>query len=131
MTHWEILGAAAYTLTYALFESLVLLVVVMLLAVLLPARLARDEFAVRATGALYISMPWIVVALMVETRSYYLYLLPLVICLLFLRLFYLLLRDFGWVTATMRALLDRLSVLSSLYLTVDVLAILVVIARNI
>jgi hypothetical protein len=127
----ELIAPAAYTMTFALLESVMLMVVTILIAALLPARWMRDDFAVKGTGVLYASVPWMIVALSMETQLRYLYLLPLVGCLLSLTLFYKLLGDFTRIRLSIRALLDRISLLSYLYAAIDLLGLLVVVARNV
>jgi hypothetical protein len=129
MTAWELLGAIAYTLCFALFESLILLLVVTLVSCVLPSRFIGDSFVVKGSGLLYVSIPW-VFFLLVEIDPWLLYLIPVAGLLLSWGLFYKLLREVAFVQRAITGLVDRLTLLSYLYLTLDLLAILVVIARN-
>jgi hypothetical protein len=131
MTPWEVVAAAAYTLTFALFESLLILLGIALLTTLMPPRWLVGSFAVRGTLLMCSLLPWFYVTLSVGAkmgRVRYL-LLAATYALLLLILRGLLRRQRG-VVALVEAFLERLSILAYLYFTLDLLGLLIVLARN-
>jgi len=130
MTVWDALAAGAYTFTFALFESLVLLLALALLAILLPARWLKDDFASKGSVALYALLPWLVYSLEAESMSWPSHALLSAGYLLLLGLLYLLLRRLGITTHSIKALLERASLLAYLHVALDVFSLLVVIVRN-
>ncbi len=130
MTVWDALSAGAYSFTFALFESLVLLLALALLAILLPARWLKDDFASKGSVALYALLPWLVYSLSTEIVSWPRYILLSAGYLLLLSLLYLLLRRVGVTAGSIKALLERVSLLAYLHVVLDVFSLLVVIVRN-
>ena len=131
MPSWELLGAAAYTLTFALLESLLLLLALIVLAFVLPASLLRHSFAVKGTVILSTAASWVCFLALAKIelpllpiRAFWAYCLSL-------GLAYALLSRFSSMTRAIEALLERLSVLSNLYVMADLIGLLVVVARNI
>ena len=130
MTLWELVAASAYSLTFALSESLLIMLAVTLLTILIPPRWLEGCFAVRGTLLLCASLPWLYLCLTRGIRSWRGLLLSSA-CALLLWMLPRLLRRLHTKAAPLKALLERLSVLAYLYVALDVLSLLVVIARNI
>ncbi len=57
-TTWDLLGIIAIVQAFALFESLVVFLLLSGLAILLPERLVRRQFVSQASGALLVSAGW-------------------------------------------------------------------------
>jgi len=130
MTLGDALSAGAYTFAFALFESLALLLALALLAILLPARWLKDDFASKGSVALYALLPWLVYSLRAEVVSWPRHILLSAGYLLLLSLLYRLLRRVGVTAGSIKALLERVSLLAYLHVALDVFSLLVVIVRN-
>ncbi len=60
-TVWDVIGTASYTLAFALLESLILLVLLVLLAFILPGRLLRNHFEAVGSMLVLITAVWVMV----------------------------------------------------------------------
>jgi len=150
---WDGVGYASYSLTFALFESIVIFIIVWLLSLLLPSRWKSNK-ALAGMGTLMVSVSiWAIL-----NQLYFFYIdtpfvksLPLLFTGLAhpIRIFYLSVgvlfllilasiigplffinRSKKYVKATM-AVVDRLIILSGLYIVIDIIGIVVVIIRNV
>lgn len=59
---WDLIGTFAYTQIFALLESVTILLVVILLGVILPARFLRDRFAAQGSTVVLLTFGWAIVA---------------------------------------------------------------------
>ena len=130
MTYSELLAAGAYTLVFALLESVLLFLALVLLAVLLPASWLREGFAVRGVLVLCVLLAWLFLSPRLQNQPPWASVLLLAVLLVALGLSYKLLRNQQGLAHTIRDLLERLSLLSGLYLALDLLSLLLVLARN-
>jgi len=131
MTWWELLAAGAYTLVFALLESLLLFVALLLVAVILPASWLRDSFAIKGALLLCLLLVWLGLGPRLPRHPPWASLLTRVGLLASLGLSYRVLGRKQSVRDTVRDGLERLSLLSYLYLALDVVSLLIVLARNI
>lgn len=130
MTSWELLGAIAYTLSFALLETLVVFIPVLIVGVLLPRKwygewylaavsLILFEFALLAVG-----LHALILNDLPKRNAF----LGFGFFALFTILLVLRLPD---VNRGLRAIADRLGILTSIYLAFDVLGFMIVLVRNV
>jgi hypothetical protein len=62
MRAWDILGVVAYVQAFALAESIIVFIPLVLVSLVLPPGWFRDKFVALATGIAYLSAAWFVVA---------------------------------------------------------------------
>lgn len=132
---WELVGVISYTLVFSLVESLLFLLALVLLAVFLPKRLYRDRLVATGTMIVVLTSTWAIAAHYNSDairewglRDFALwgglYLLSIVAGWLFVYLTKRLQR-------ALVAVADRLVVLAGVYLAVDIVAMFIVLVRNI
>jgi hypothetical protein len=132
---WEITSILAYALTFALLESLVILLVFLIIAAIMPARLIHVRFVTIGTIAVLVTAAWTIFA---QYNDHALREMPARILFFWLLLFlaslgglYMLVWRQKWFAALVRALAERLSILLYIYLPLSLLGIVVVVLRNI
>jgi hypothetical protein len=134
MNMGQLVGSSAYVLSFALMESILVWGFLLLLTLMLPNALLRKQFVAQSIGLVLVSAFFSIVlhfnyAFLVTRRIF----IPiLVACFIALALVVL-----YWTGRSerfdraIRATLERLSVLSGIYLFFDAIAVLIVLARNI
>jgi hypothetical protein len=134
LSAWQLAGAISYSLMVALLESLLLLVGLVVLGTVLPRSVFGDGFVGQATMAVLLTSGWAVVA---HYHAEVMILWGLrqvaiwgMIYLASIGLGYLLVRRFERLEGMLRAVVERLSVLSFVYVFADLLAVGVVVVRN-
>lgn len=134
LSTWELVSVLAYSLVFALFESSMLLLCLVILARILPGRLLRDKFATLGSMIVLVTAVWaIAVQLNVQAITSW----PMRALMLWGGVylgsigiaFYVILRH-GGVERAWHVLVDRLVVLLYLYLPVTFFSIIVVVVRN-
>lgn len=131
---WDLVGVLAYTQAFALIESVVLLVGILVLSILLPARLLRDELVPVATALVLLASFWMILIHFYGERLRDLG-APILLVTVFLILASLLityaltLRN-QRLSQVVSLFNERLSMLSYLYLSIGTLSLLVVLLRN-
>lgn len=131
---WDLLGVVAYTQAFALLESLLLWLVVMLVGIVLPAKLVANRFLVLGSALFFLHSIWVIIIQYIydALRSGGLIqflLLGSVYAFSVAVTFFLVTRS-DKLAASIRALIERLAVLSFIYIFVDLLSVFVVILRN-
>lgn len=125
---WQTLGVFAYVFSFALIESLFLFSFLVLLSVILPGRIFGDRFVYLGTSlaiilsglALLINTPqimeryWIIIPIILITITY---------------IIYIVLRPLEKVQTSSVA--ERLTVISSIYLFIDVICFIYILIRQI
>lgn len=130
----ELLGVTAYPLAFALMESLLSWLVLVGLSVLLPRRVMREEFV--AQSATFFTVLAVISAMLHISPemlfTYRLFALVAVLLAFILALYmsYLAGRWQKYATFT-RSLLTRVSILSWIYIFLDLLAVAIILIRNI
>lgn len=122
---WDIVGAAAYTFTFALIESLGIFAIFYILAVLLPAPILKDEFIVRAL-LIFLAVNYLALIFLLTPEQVLAWAAGLVG---FAGLGYFVVK-YKRIQAAIADGVDRLTVLATLYLVIDVVSVLLVIVRN-
>lgn len=131
---WDLFGVIAYVQAFALVESAAVLLPLLLLAMVLPLEQLRERFAAFATGIVYVSAGWFVLAHshddLLRTWSFG-QLLPWIgaYCASLLAISALV-HGSARVRASIGSFVERVSVLASVYLLVGVAAVVIVVIRN-
>jgi hypothetical protein len=132
---WEILSIFAYTQMFALLESLSVLLLLIVLAVILPPHFFRNSFVAQGSTLLFVSAFWIILFQsiwfsVVEWAASKL-LLWLVLSLLTILISCFLVHRTERLKRLLCALADRISVFLYLYVPLGILGLVAVIARNV
>jgi hypothetical protein len=127
---WEVAGAFAYTLSFALFETVVLYIAILLLGMLVPERWRGDQYVPLASVYLLelSVMAGILQFFLVEGSALRGLILTCVI-ILFLTPFLII--KAKRLTGFVSAMAGRLSLLAYIYTFFDVVGLVIVIARNV
>jgi hypothetical protein len=132
---WDLIGVMAYPQTFALIESLIILLVSLLMAALLPGKWFRDKVVALNAVVVFSTAAWAIVAQIsygvIRTWSARSFLPWLAAYLLSTALFYALVYRHKRLEALIVSFVDRLLILAYIYLFVDILSVLVVVIRNI
>lgn len=132
---WDIAGILAYTQLFALLESAAVLLFLVLLALLLPARFFRDRFVAHSTLLVFLASIWAIAAqsdsTIIPRFSLDTLFLWLGLYLAFAGISYLVIRRSGRLEKGLGAFAERLTVLLYVYLPVTLLSAIIVIIRNI
>jgi len=135
LTPWNMAGVIAYTLAFALLESLTLLSGLLVLAIVLPRRWFRDKFVALSTVAVFVTTGWAILAhyndAALQTWSIKTFLLWAGVYLVSLGFSYTLVQRFTKLEKLVVSLADRLLILGYLYLSLDILSIAVIALRNV
>jgi len=134
MSAFELIGVVSYVLAFALMESLVVWGGLVLLAVILPAALLRRHFLAQATSLMLVAAGWSVAlhynyGEFVMNRQYAL--LWAGAFLVTMLAAYLAAGRIQKIDTSFRWLLSKIDILTFLYLSLDVIAVVVIIIRNI
>ena len=132
---WDIVSIFAYTQMYALLESLFVLLLLIILAIILPARFFRDSFVAQSSMLLFMTSFWIILFEsiwfnVVEWATGKLF-LWFTLSLLTILIAYILVRRSRRLERVLNALADRISVFLYLYVPLGTLGLVVVITRNV
>jgi hypothetical protein len=134
---WDLMGAFAYTQAFAFLESAAVLLALILLSVILPARFLRDRFIAQGGMIVFLTVAW-AVALRYARGNASVAFWSLKTLLLWLVLYSvsvgvpcLLINRYGRLEHIIDALVERLTVLLYFYVPITLLSIVVVILRNI
>jgi hypothetical protein len=136
LSSWDILGLFAYAQAFALLESLFILLLIIILAALLPAKWFRLQFVAQGTTAIFAIAAWTTLFQLIfeELMIYWApsqFFLWLGLALVSTIIAGILVRRSRRITRAVEALADRLTVFLYLYLPLGTIGLLVVMARNI
>jgi hypothetical protein len=135
LSYWELVGVISYTLLFALVESMIVLAFLIILAVLLPARIFRDRFISISTIFVFLAALWIIPVRLYENtiRSWGMIgvLGVLFLAMISFVIAYLVVLKSQKVEQSINAIVQRVTLLAYIYVFVDIVAMIVVISRNI
>jgi hypothetical protein len=132
---WELCGAIGYTLAGALFESLIVWALFLILGILLP----RSWFA-RKQAALSGSLAWVLAGWAILAQYKFsdmlqldssMQLAGLFLVILSCALVFWLVSHYGFIEQSLQQVAQRLEILTYLYVFFDMLGLVVVILRNV
>jgi hypothetical protein len=131
---WDMAGAAAYTMVFALLESVGFFSVVLILGVILPIPSFRRRFVSQASMFVLLTSVWAILAHLFGDRIWYdnaelyrwlaLYMASVVVL-------HLLIDRMGRLAAAIHSFAERLVVVSGIYLALDLASILLFVLRNV
>jgi hypothetical protein len=132
---WDLIGVVAYTQVYALAESIVVFLVLIIIAAILPAKLFRDKLVVLGTMIVIISSTWFVFAHyndeVIRLWGAKEFLFVLFAFLLSILIPYVLIQRYQKVADIIYNIVARVAVLAYVYLFLDVISIIIIVIRNI
>jgi hypothetical protein len=136
---WDVVGMIAYTQAVALFESVIVLFVLLLVCGVLPVRVLGERIVAHGSMAVFVTTGWAIglhyhVDRYISNLSSW----PYVGLLLWFAIYvacmggtYLLICRRSRVKEILDSLVERLSVLSCLYVALDLLGLAVLVFRNV
>ncbi len=131
----DMVGVIAYAQFYALIDTLVIFIPLLLLAVLLPTTLFRNKFVAKGTAVIFISSAWFIFlhlnGQIIEQRQIAVLGIWGVSYLLVLAAAILIIQKNQKLEMAIVSFVQRLSVLSVLYLIIDLLSLIVIVVRNV
>jgi hypothetical protein len=132
---WDLIGVFSYIEAFVLLESIVIFLPLVVLAALLPARWLRSTFVASCTAIVYVSAGWFILAHIHDftVRDWSLrQLLPWFLAFLFSQgVILILIRNSRRLESLIVSVVDRVAVLSILYLSVSLTGIFIVLIRNV
>src|SRR5262245_31449383 len=133
MTLWDVIGVVSYPQMFVLIESVVIFLPLVLLSALLPAGWFRDKFVALATGIVYLSVVWFILAHINDRTLRYWGLgqFPIGLFLFSQILFFSLIHYSHKLQSIIVSLVNRVAVLSIVYLLIDLISVLIVVLRNV
>jgi hypothetical protein len=134
MTAWDLVGAIAYTQTFALIESVLILLGVVFLAAILPARIFRDRLVAQGSVVVFLSSLWAVAVHLGGDRlwdSGREFLTWSMLYLASIGLSSILIHRQPRLQRWVNSAVERLIPLSVIYVCIDVLSITIVAVRNV
>ncbi len=131
----ELVGVVAYAQLYALLDTLLIFIPLLLLAALLPATLSRNKFVAMGTAVIFISSAWFIFLHMngqiIEQRQFVVLGIWGVSYLLILAAAFVFIRKNQKLETAIVSFVQRVSILSVLYLIIDLLSLVVIVVRNV
>ena len=132
---WDLIGVIAYTQVYALAESMVVFLVLIIIAAILPAKLFRDKLVALGTMVVLVTSIWFVLAHYNDeairlwgAKQFLPVLLTFLVSIL---IPYVLIQRYQKLEDTISAIVARLAVLAYVYVFLDVISIFIIVIRNI
>lgn len=123
----ELLGVFAYVLVVALVESIVLLCSLVLLCIILPSRFFRDKFVSQGTMYAFITSAW---AMSIHPQGIIILEWHLVPLMISLAIATILIHRIKQLDIRINSFVERLSVLSFIYIIIDIVSVFIVAFRN-
>jgi hypothetical protein len=128
---WEILGILAYTQAFSLFESTLVLGILVILAFLLPRQLFAEKFVAQSTILVLITGGWLILPFYLnQTYQSIATTASLLGYIFFLTLMTLLVRMIPKFEDVLNGIAERLTVLAALFIVFDILSVLIIVYRN-
>jgi hypothetical protein len=132
---FEVASVSAYAVAFSLFESLLLCLFFLIIGGILPERFFRKKFVAHVMMIMLVSSIWAVIAQFNYSEVYgwtFAELLPwLVVYLFSILIVYYFVQRFDRLASVVYRVVQRISVLATLYIFVGVIGMVVVIIRNI
>jgi hypothetical protein len=139
ITIFDLLSVLSYVLISALFESLVITLILLILGTLLPAKLLRSDFSIRTAIFIFLTTLFIIPfhtfiprfsKLIFDWKISAFIAGWILIYIIELILFHLVLPKYPNLTSKLRNFIDNITVLGTIYLFLDLVAMVVLILNN-
>jgi hypothetical protein len=131
---WDLIGLIAYTQAFALIETIVVFFMLVLLSAILPAWFLRDRFVAQASMIILLSSAWSIVLFynteIINRATRKTLVFWFAAYLASIGVFYVPIQRCKKLEALIRSIVERLQVLSFVYVTVGFLSVIIVILRN-
>ncbi len=139
---WSTIGVGAYTLVFALFESAVIFLVVLLLSLMLPKRWTEEKRMAQISVGIVIVSLWAManqiyfladkgpVVSGVNAPAIIAFIVVLLVIIASPILPFYLIHRYPKIEEAVNMLVDRLSMLSILYLLFDIVGLVIILIRN-
>ena len=134
LNYWDLIGVIAYTQVYALAESVVVFLILIVIAAILPARLFRDQMVALGTMIVLISSLWFVLAHYNDDairlwggKQFLLILLVFIVSIL---VPYALIQSYSKIAEIIYKIVERLAILAYFYVFIDLISIFIIVIRN-
>jgi hypothetical protein len=134
LSAWELIGATAYTLAFALLETVIVFLILISLGIILPAKVLRDKFVALGSTMVFLGSVWAVIAhhgrvpLWSNSR---LLLTWLILLLASLVTSYLIIHWNQKAEKAITSFVERLVPICYLYIFVDILSVIIIVLRNV
>ena len=134
---WDVAGMVAYTLAFALFESICVLLVLLLICVVLPTRFPRDRVLALGSMVVFVTSAWAIgihyriVDSLAPAQAQAGWLLWLAVYLAVMGIAGLFIYRDSRLRRWIESFVERLAVLSFLYVLVDFICVIILVLRNI
>lgn len=131
---WDLLGIVAIVQVFAFFESLVVCLLLAGLAILLPARLMRQQFVAQAAGLMLVSAAWTIgvhfsgqpMTTWEASRLW----LWLGLYLVSIALVWWVIQRFSWLERGIQRVLESATVLAWVYAFISLMGLVIILIRN-
>ena len=139
LSTWDLIGTFAYVQMLALIESLTILLIMVLLAAILPARLFRKQFVAQGSVLAFLHLGWAIVIHLTGIKPWLSgnpwqskkFLVGITAYLALVIVSYVLVVRYKRVQELVASFAERLLVLLYVYLPMGLFGIAIVIARNV
>jgi hypothetical protein len=135
LNFWDLIGVIAYTQLYALAESVVVFLVLIIVAAVLPSKLFRDKLVALGTMVVLITSIWFVFAHYYDhvirlwgLRQFLFVFLAFLVSIL---IPYVLIQRYSKIADIIVRIIEFISVLAYVYVFLDVISIIIIVIRNI
>ena len=134
---WDVAGMVAYTLAFALFESMCVLLVLLLICFVLPRRFPRDRVLALGSMVVFVTSVWAIgihyriVDSLAPAQAQAGWLLWLAVYLAVMGIAGLFIYRDSRLRRWIESFVERLAVLSFLYVLVDFICVIILVLRNI
>lgn len=131
---WDFVGVVSYNLAFALLESFLLFVAVLVLAFILPARVFRSKFVALSSVIIILATGWFIYLQyndeLIADRQVKLLAIWIISLFLAIGVLFILVHRSMKLETSIQALAQRLAVLAALYVLIDLVAVVIVVLRN-
>lgn len=135
MSKWDLLGTIAYTQAFALIESMVIFLLILILAIFLPERFFRHKFLALTSTLVVISTFWFILAHfndeIIRTWGMKQFLPWFFVFGTTLFLSYSLVQRIKVIEEIIDVVVKKVSILSFFYMLIGVMGLFIVVVRNI
>lgn len=135
LNSWELAGVISYALVFALIESLIILIILVLIAAILPERWFRQRFVAISSLFVFLAAIWVIPIHLFE-NSISSWGFPGVVLMIslaivsFIAVNFLVIRSTKFENSVV-SVMQRITVLAILYVIIDLIAFMIVLGRNV
>jgi hypothetical protein len=137
LNSWDLIGAFAYTQAFAFLESTIVLLILIVLSVILPARFFRHRFVAQGSMTMFLTLVWAIALRNLKGKAGVVswtlkaFFLWLVLYSTSIGASYMFIHRFKRLEESINAFIERLTVLLYVYVPITFLSLMIVILRNV